>query len=124
MNDPELDTGPTETSADADLGLPPDPRLFVLHGLGLDGEFLDLALEERAEALSDVEGAHLRRHLGRAFLYTLLVLAFVTALSQFALIVGCGLVAILAGKDLAKFVHRRRLLAAARSLFLDPGADA
>ena len=95
-----------------------DPRPFVLAGLGLDEAFIDLDRGQRTEILNDVEGAQLRRHIGRAIFYALLIVAFVVALQDIALYASCGAVAMIAGRDLGRFAHGRRLLAAARGFFL------
>ena len=97
---------------------PADPRPFVLASLGLDESFLDLDPAARAEVLADVEGAQLRRHLGRALFYALLLTAFFLCLEGPLLFASCGLVAVIGGRDLGRFAFGRRLLAAARALFL------
>ena len=97
-----------------------DPRPFVFAQLELDGEFfLGLSQEDQAEELDVVEGAQLRRHLGRSFFFVILILSFVLfELQGVVLFAACGLCALLAGRDIAALAHKRRVLAYARQLFL------
>lgn len=123
MSEEEIEPRREEPEIEAEgADEPVDPRPFILHHLELGEDFLALDASARAELLADIEGAQLRRHLGRAFFFMLLLVTFFLTLQGVLLYVSCGIVAILGGRDLGRFTFKRRLLAAARAWFLDEGA--